>query len=53
VVEEASTEGADAPAPGVWHVIHSEALLKMLRRVAQGENPDLVYLEEYANAERE
>lgn len=34
-----------------WHVISGIDLLRMLRRVAEGENPDLVYAEEYANAE--
>ena len=36
-----------------WHVISGEQLLAMLRRVAGGENPDLVYAEEWANAEHE
>ncbi len=36
-----------------WHVISGEQLLAMLRRVAVGENPDLVYAEEWANAEHE
>lgn len=35
-----------------YHVISGEELLTMLRRVAAGEDPDLVYAEEYANAER-
>lgn len=38
-------------APLGWHVISGERLLDMLRRVAGGENPDLVYAEEWANAE--
>lgn len=52
-----------APTPGdagvrcpackgdVWHSISSDDLLAMLRRVAAGEDPELVYLEEYVNAE--
>ena len=36
-----------------WHVISGEQLLEMLRRVQAGEDPDLVYLEAYVNAERE
>jgi hypothetical protein len=36
-----------------WHVISGEDLLAMLRRVAAGEEPDMVYAEEYVNAERE
>ena len=36
-----------------WHVISGEQLLAMLRRVAAGESPDLVYAEEWANAEHE
>lgn len=34
-----------------WWSIRGEALLAMLRRVADGEDPDLVYAEEYANSE--
>lgn len=36
-----------------WHVIHGDSLMAMLRRVAAGEDPEMVYLEEYVNAERE
>jgi hypothetical protein len=36
-----------------WWVISSETLLDALHRVAAGEDPDLVYLEEYVNAERQ
>lgn len=36
-----------------WHVIPGEALLRMLRRVAAGEDPDMVYAEEWANADHE
>jgi hypothetical protein len=36
---------------GVWHAIHSSEIMEMLNRVANGENPELVYLEHYANAE--
>ena len=36
-----------------WHVISGEALLAMLRRVAAGEDPDMVYAEGYVNADRE
>lgn len=36
-----------------WHVISGEDLLAMLRRVAAGEDPEMVYIEEYANAEVE
>lgn len=36
-----------------WHVISGEDLLAMLRRVAEGEDPDLVYIEAYINAARE
>lgn len=44
------------PGPGLesalgWWAISGEALLDMLRRVASGEDPDLVYAEEYANSE--
>ena len=40
------------PALG-WHVISGEDLLAALRRVADGESPDLVYAELWANAEHE
>jgi hypothetical protein len=36
-----------------WHVISGDDLLAALRRVAAGENPDLVYAELWANAEHE
>lgn len=36
-----------------WWVISNEGLLSMLRRAHDGENPDLVYAEEYANAGHE
>ena len=35
------------------HVIDGQHLLDTLRRVAAGEDPDLVYAELWANAERE
>ena len=41
------------PAPLGWHVISGEDLLAMLRRVSEGEDPDMVYAEEWANAEHE
>jgi len=34
-----------------WWCISGESLLAMLRRVAAGEDPDLVYAEEYVNAD--
>ncbi len=34
-----------------WWTISGEGLLEMLRRVADGEDPDILYAEEYANAE--
>jgi hypothetical protein len=36
-----------------WHVISGEQLLEALRRVAEGENPDIVYAEIWANADHE
>ena len=33
-----------------WWVISGEALLDMLQQVADGETPDLVYAEHYANS---
>lgn len=35
-----------------WHVINSTDLVAMLRRCHAGEDPEMVYLEEYVNAER-
>ena len=42
-----------APKEAGWWAISGEALLSMLRRVAAGEEPDLVYAEEYANSDHE
>jgi len=36
-----------------WDVIAGEDFLALLRRAADGEDPDLLYAEWYANAERE
>lgn len=36
-----------------WWAISGEALLDMLRRTHAGEDPDVVYAEEYANSHRE
>lgn len=36
-----------------WWVVSGENLLAMLRRAANGEDPDLIYAEEYANSEHE
>lgn len=36
-----------------WWAISGEALMEMLWRVALGEDPDLVYAEEYANSQSE
>lgn len=36
-----------------WHVISGEDLLTALRRCANGEDPDLVYAEMWANARHE
>jgi hypothetical protein len=38
---------------GRWHVMHSDRLMQLLRRAHAGEDPDLLYIEEYVNAERE
>ena len=38
--------------PRYW-AISEEAILAMLHRVAAGEDPDLVYAEEYVNSDRE
>jgi hypothetical protein len=44
---------ADDQRPLGWWCISGEALLDMLRRVQAGEDPDLVYAEEYVNSEIE
>lgn len=36
-----------------WWALSEEALLDMLHRVADGEDPGMVYAEEYVNADRE
>lgn len=37
--------------PGLgWWAISGEAILDMLRRAHAGEDPDLIYAEEYANS---
>lgn len=36
-----------------WWAISGEALMDMLRRVAAGEDPALVYAEEYANSDHD
>ena len=36
-----------------WWAISGEALIDALRRVAAGEDPDLIYAELYANSRQE
>lgn len=36
-----------------WHVIDRERLLELLRRAHGGEDPNLLYIEEYVNAKRD
>lgn len=36
-----------------WWVVSGDNLLDMLRRAHAGEDPDLIYAEEYANSEHE
>jgi hypothetical protein len=38
---------------GAWWSISEKALLEMLRRVAAGEDPDMVYAEAFANSHRD
>lgn len=45
-----------SPAPSDamgWWVLSGDNLLAMLRRAHGGEDPDLIYAEEYANSEHE
>lgn len=37
----------------IWWSISGDEILAMLRRVHDGEDPDLVYAEHYANSEHE
>lgn len=46
-------DGEEVPDPMGYWVIGGSELLRMLRRVKGGEDPDLVYAEEYANSEIE
>lgn len=39
--------------PAAWWAISEDAFLDALRRVAAGEDPDLVYAEFYANSDHE
>jgi hypothetical protein len=43
---------ANGPMKGRVWVIREDALRELLARVAAGEDPELVLLEEYANASR-
>jgi len=37
----------------VWWTISEERLLELLHRVANGEDPDMLYMSEYASADKE
>lgn len=37
----------------VWHVVHGEDLMAMLHQVAEGADPEVVYIEHYANGEHQ
>jgi len=39
--------------PGAWWTIPEEAILDALRRAANGEDPDMIYAEMYANCDHE
>ena len=43
----------ETPDPLGWHVIGGTHLLELLRRAHNGEDPDLLYAEAWANAEHE
>jgi len=47
--EQHFSSGGDNERP--WHVIHGDDLLALLERTHAGENPEMVYIEQYANAE--
>ena len=47
-------EEEDKPAKDLgWHTMPGELLLSLLRRCYKGEDPDLVFVQLWANAERE
>jgi len=35
----------------VWHAVHGDTIRELLRRAHEGEDPDLLYIEFYANGE--
>lgn len=43
----------DQAAPLGWWALSGDSLLELLRRAHAGEDPDLLYAEEYANSEHE
>lgn len=45
--------GAVTPRDLGWWVVSGGNLLSMLRRAHDGEDPDLIYAEEYANSDHE
>jgi hypothetical protein len=47
------SEPDDDYDPLCWWSISGTGLLHLLRRVADGEDPDMVYAEEYANGDRD
>lgn len=42
-----------APEPSGWWAISGEALMTALNRAHSGEDPDMVYMELYANSDIE
>ncbi len=34
-----------------WHTVHGDEIVRMLHEVAEGADPDVVYVEFYANTE--
>lgn len=46
------TPDPNAAAPLGWWAIAGDELLDLLRRAHDGENPDLLYAEAYANSTR-
>jgi hypothetical protein len=43
----------NVPGGEVWHVIEGENIRELLRRAHDGEDPELLYIEAYVNAEKE
>jgi hypothetical protein len=53
MTRQTDREAGDVEPRECWHVVADDRLMELLRRAHAGEDPDLLYIEEYVNAERE